>query len=358
MRKMRFGPRHYVPVLKVKRAEKKALANIAPGLRRRVVPLLEIVERNTERTFHQHLSTSFKDLASSLDGYHRCFLDVREIEADGQIGANSSFLRAFTEGISFTPVTGISRTADVAPAVALSNSNGIGIRLTRSEFEGGRLATDLNSFLSANGLTPDGVDLIVDLGSVEELVTAGVVALTQAFLADVPFKGHWRTLTVTGSAFPTSMGVVDRNSSARIARAEWLAWRDGLYLRRAMLERLPTFSDCAIQHPAGVEGFDFRYMQVSASIRYASADDWLLVKGESTRVNPAIIQFPQLATRLAYGQLQNNFAGPQHCEGCQMAKNAADGSKGFGSAEVWRKIGTIHHITTVVQDDLASLQWP
>ena len=125
-----------------------------------------------------------------------------------------------------------------------------------------------------------------------------------------------------------------------------------------MLERLPTFSDCAIQHPTGVEGFDFRYMQVSASIRYASTDDWLLLKGESTRFNPAINQFPQLATRLVYGQLQRDFAGAQHCEGCQMAKDSADGRRGLGSAEVWRKIGTIHHITTVVQDDLASLPWP
>ena len=350
-----FGPRHYIPVLKVKRGEKKALASISHGLRQHIVPLLEIVERTTAPTVDQHLTTSFRDLASSLHGYARCLLDVREIKADGRTGADKAFSLAFAEGISFTPVTGISRTADVASALAHCSNNGIGIRLTRSEFEGGRLPADLNTFLSASGLTPDHVDLIVDIGDVSDLITAGVMALTQAFLTSVPNKGLWKTLTVTGSAFPESMGVVSRNSSKKIARSEWLAWRNGLFARRDKLERLPTFSDCAIQHPAGVENFDPRIMQASAAIRYASGDDWLLIKGEGTKVNRPSNQFPHLATRLVYGQLQNDFAGSSHCEGCRMAKASADGGTGLGSPEVWRRIGTSHHITTVVQDVLALL---
>ena len=359
---MNFSPNHYVPVLKVKRGEKKALASIKLGLRKHVTPLLEIVERKRTAdrlpTVDEHLSTAFKDLVPSLHGYARCLLDVREIAPDDPSVAAEAFNRASDAGISFTPVTGISRTADVTSAVAHSSINGVGIRLTRQEFEGGHLTADLNSFLAANGFTPDCVDLIVDLGQVENLIAAGVMALTQAFLTDVPNKDQWRTLTVTGSAFPLSMGVVNRNSSARIKRSEWLAWRDGLFARRATLERLPTFSDCVIQHPVGVENFDPKVMQVSAAIRYTLANDWLLVKGESTKVVPTRIQFPQLATRLVYGQLQSDFAEAVHCMGCQMAKDSADGGDRLGSAEVWRRIGTIHHITTVVQNDLASLPWP
>ena len=353
-----FGPSHYVPVLKVKRGEKKALARIAPGLRQNVVPLLEIVERTSARSIDRHISTSFRDLASSLSGYPRCLLDVREIESDGTSAAHDAFDRALTAGISFTPVTGISRTVDLAPAIAFGSINGVGIRLTRSEFENGNLAVCVNRFMSANGLTPDRVDLIVDLGPVDDLIKAGIVALTRAFLEEIPVKRQWRSLTVSASAFPLSMGVVNRHSSARIERSEWLAWRDGQFAQRATLERLPTFSDCAIQHPVGVENFNFRTMQVSATIRYTSVNDWLLVKGESTRVNLPSIQFPILATKLVYGQLQNDFAGTQHCYACQMVKDSADSSSGLGSAEVWRQIGTIHHITTVVQDDLASLQLP
>ena len=353
-----FGPSDYVPVLKLKRAEKKALTRVAPRLRQHVVPLLEIVERTSAPSIDRHLSTSFRDLASSLTGYPRCLLDAREIESDGTSAAHDAFNRALTSGISFTPVTGISRTVDLSPAIAFGSINGIGLRLTRPEFENGNLAVRVNRFMSVNGLTPDLVDLIVDLGPVDDLIIAGIVALTRAFLGAIPDKRQWRTLTVSASAFPLSMGVVNRHSSARIERSEWLAWRNGLFAQRATLERLPTFSDCAIQHPVGVENFDFRTMQVSATIRYTSDDDWLLIKGESTRVSRPSIQFPILATKLVYGQLQSAFEETHHCYACQMVKDSADGSSGLGSAEVWRQIGTIHHITTVVQDDLASLQFP
>ena len=64
-----FGPKHYVPVLKVKRGEKRALAEVRPRLRQHVVPLLEIVERTSAPTVDKHLTTGFRDLASSLQGY-------------------------------------------------------------------------------------------------------------------------------------------------------------------------------------------------------------------------------------------------------------------------------------------------
>ena len=348
----------YMPVLKVKRGEKRALSEISQSLRRNVLPLLEIVERTSAKAVDKHLATSFRGLAPSLQGYTRSLIDVREIESDGPQWADEAFRRAEFEGIKFTPVTGISRTADVASAVSRSGTMGIGIRLTRAEFENGYRARDLESFMNAHGITPGLVDLIVDLGPVTDLIAPGVMSLTQAFLAEVPVKTQWNTLTVTASAFPLSMGVVNRNSLAMIERSEWVAWRAGLYSRRHSLERLPTFGDCVIQHPAGVEQFDFRYMRPSAAIRYTYDDCWLLIKGESTRIRRPGIQFPELATRLVYGPQRGQFARAQHCQGCKMVKDSADGALRLGAAEVWRTIGTIHHITTVVQDDLASLQWP
>jgi Beta protein len=184
---------------------------------------------------------------------------------------------------------------------------------------------------------------------VEALIVDGVASLTEAFMNDIPHHDRWRTFTVSASAFPLSMTSVDRHSHALVERTDWIAWRDRLYERRSTLARLPTFSDCAIQHPRGVEGFDPRIMQVSASIRYTLAERWLLAKGESTRVRLAKTQFPELAIRLVYGQFQSHFRGRNHCEGCVSIKAAADGVTGFGSAGVWRRLGTIHHISTVVE---------
>jgi hypothetical protein len=98
-------------------------------------------------------------------------------------------------------------------------------------------------------------------------------------------------------------------------------------------------------------------MQVSATIRYTLDEHWLLVKGESTRATSASVQFPDLATRLVYGHLKSHFAGATHCVGCTGIKQAADGAPKFGSAEVWRRIGTIHHVSTVMLT-IDSLPWP
>jgi Beta protein len=352
---MNFGPRHYVPVLKVKRGEKRALRETRPISARRVIPLLEIVERRQEKapTIADHLKTAFKDLAASVEHFPRCFLDAREISGDGVSAASDVFDRAASEGIVFTPVTGLTRSVDVDAALS-HREKGIALRVTRDEFEAGALAARLNDFLSLHSLPRSETDLILDLAAIEDLIVEGAISLASAFLAEVPASQEWRTLTISACAFPKSMAVVDRLSHTRVDREDWRAWRDGLWSRRSELKRLPTFSDCAIQHPSGVEGFDPRTMQVAAAARYTLPDAWLLIKGESTRRTPAAEQFPTLATKLVYGQLQNFFAGREHCAGCSSMKRAADGESGLGSAESWRRMGTTHHIQRVL-DDLADL---
>lgn len=353
---MTFGPDHYVPVLKVKRGEKKALQRVSSIHQSRITPLLEIVKRTPGKAINAHLDTAFTDLAEVVRPYPRCFIDAREIAADGQDGAGEVFRRATAAGIVFTPVTGVSRTVDITPALAY-RTNGLALRLTRAEFEQGRLAGRINQFLTAKGLTSEEIDLIVDLGGVEDFIPEGIVALTDAFIAEVPDHLRWRTFTVSACAFPKSMGVVQRNSEASVERADWVAWRNNLYNRRNSLQRLPTFSDCAIQCPEGVEDFDPVRMQVSASIRYTLEEEWLLIKGQSTRSKRPGEQFPELARKLVYGSLRSRFYGPDHCSGCGLMKTAADGASGFGSAEAWRQLGTSHHISVVTQA-LASLPWP
>lgn len=353
---MNFGPDHYVPVLKVKRGERKALQRISPIYHSRIIPLLEIVKRKPGKTLSEHLDTAFADLSDTVRPYPRCLIDAREIAADRQAGADEVFRRAAAEGIVFTPVTGVSRTVDLTPALAY-RTNGLALRLTRAEFEQGGLTGRIDAFLITQGLVPEEIDLIIDLGGVEGLIVEGIEALTDAFITEVPVHQRWRTFTISSCSFPLNMSVVQRNSEVLVERSDWVSWRNNLYGRRNNLQRLPTFSDCAIQRPEGVEDFDPIRMQVSASIRYSLEEEWLLIKGQSTRSRRPGEQFPALAQKLVYGSLRSRFYGAAHCDGCRSMKAAADGESGLGSPEVWRQLGTIHHISVVTQA-LASLPWP
>jgi hypothetical protein len=355
---MTFGPQDYVPVLKIKRGEKAALLSVEPRIRRHITPLLEIVERKEDKspTVAVHLNKAFKDLERSVRPYNRFLLDAREIAPDGPSAADEVFQRAASAGLIFTPVTGVSRRADVAAAMG-HQANGLAIRLTRNEFEQGGLSGKLRGFVRTHGLTLELTDLIVDLGGVDDLVCEGIVALTAAFLQEVPDHERWRTFTVSACAFPGSMAGVDRNGFALVERAEWIAWRTALQSRRQSLRRLPTFSDCAIQHPKGVEGFNPLIMPFSPAVRYTLPEQWLLIKGVSYRLTPMREQFLSLANRLVYGDLRAYFFGEGHCEGCRLIKAAADGAPKLGSMEAWRRLGTIHHLATVM-DGLSSLTWP
>lgn len=355
---MTFGADHYVPIVKIKRGEKRALNYLAGSICGRVTPLLEVVVRNPAKhpTVKSHLDNTFEKLRPAVNLFSRYFLDSREIAPDGPAAATEVFQRAVALAVPFTPVTGISRAVDEKAALA-HRAHGIAIRVTRDEFETGRLPGDLRAFLKTNSLAPADVDLIVDLGAVDDMVTVGIENMTQMFLADVPDPRDWRTLTVSACAFPFSMGVVERDSFELIDRSEWQAWRDGLHANRKTFARLPTFSDCGIQYPTGVEDFDFRTMSVSASVRYTLQDQWLLIKGVSTKKVEPSVQFPQLATKLVYGHLSQYFAGASHCRGCGGMHDAANGAPKLGSPEAWRRLGSIHHITTTV-DQIAALPFP
>jgi len=353
---MNFGSDHYVPILKAKRAEKSALQLLAPAMVLHTTPLLEIVEMGGDKTPTAHLKNAFRNMAPSVSRFSRYFLDAHEIAEAGPSGAQETFELADDLGHPFTPVTGISRHVDVAAALA-HREYGVAIRLTREEFESGLIPRGLPRWLNAQHLEPEEVDLVVDLGAVDDMIAAGIASLATAFLGAVPTHTRWRTLTVSGCAFPQSMAVVDRHSHLLVDRAEWQGWRDSLYAARGTLPRLPTFSDCTIQYPTGVEGFDPRYMHVSASVRYTLPDQWLLIKGESTDKVPATEQFPLLARQLVYGHLAPYFAGARHCAGCARIQAAANGAGRLGSPEVWRRLGTVHHITRAVQE-LQALAWP
>ena len=352
---MNFGPDHYVPVLKIKRAEKAALADVGGSHPGAVTPLLEVVVRKSEKSLPEHIDTAFDKLAQSIAKLSPCFLDTRELVSDGDVASVAVFKRARADGMDFIPVVGIRRPAGNAAALKY-RENGVALRITRQEMEAGGLAKAIQEFLQANALKENGVDLIMDMGYVGDMISVGVSLLASRFLQTIPNRQAWRTFTLSGCAFPSSMGKVGKNAHLLVDRSEWVCWK-GLYIQRANLDRLPTYSDCAIQHPDGVEGFDPKTMAASAAARYTAGDFWLLVKGESTKVKKPSVQFLKIAKSIVAKQHGNYYMGTQHCTGCQMINDAANGAPKLGSLEKWRLIGSIHHVTTVLKD-LYALHWP
>jgi len=372
---MTGDPRHYVPVLKVKMGEKFALGALNLNLKPHVTPLLEIVERKLEKTtiaptdhtpengkrkpektIAKHLDTAFKLLSANLVDYPRCFIDTREIHSDGPTAVEDVFRRAVADGIPFVPVTGIERQVDVIATMA-NRANGIALRVPREVCLEGGFQSRFEDFMRTHSLAHQDVDVILDLGLLDNMVGEGVYRMTLEALNKIPNHNLWRTLTVIGCAFPEKLGAVPTNHSGELCRSEWLGWRDGVFSDRSSLVRVPSYGDCVIQHPGGVEDYNPVIMPMTPKIKYALSESWLVIRGGSHRKTPLVEQFPRLAAQLVTGSHQAQYMGPGHCHGCESIQASANGAKGMGSPEKWCRIGTVHHMTTVVES-MRSLAWP
>lgn len=306
---MSFDENHYVPVLKMKAAEKEALALLSSSVRDRITPVFEVVERDAEEkdTPSEHIDTAFKKLQPAVEHLRLYFLDCHEIAGDGSESVEDVFRRANDLGTPFVPVTGIGRTVDVQPALA-NRASGLALRLTREEFESGAIQNELLSFVKTIGVPREVIDLIIDLGAVDDMVLPGVQAAAAACLSDIPDPMTWRTLTLSASAIPPGMGGLESRSHDFVERLDWLAWRDAIR-DDPSFPRVPTFSDGAIQHPSGVENIDWSMINPPASIRYTTGDQWLRIKGVGIRTTLPSEQYQGLATNLVYGsQLSNPYA--------------------------------------------------
>ena len=149
------------------------------------------------------------------------------------------------------------------------------------------------------------------------------------------------------------MAAVPTHGHILVPRTEWAVWKL-LHSRRATLPRMPNFGDYGIQHPNLPEGFDPRFMQVAPSIRYAGPDEWIILKGQSTKVSGAAVQYPLLATKLMG---MPEYCGSGHCDGSACVDKCSSNTAGLGSLEAWRRIGAIHHITVSVEE-LAQMPFP
>lgn len=345
------GHHRYVPVLKVKDGEKRAMRQLSTAVAARVTPLFEIVRR-TDKPVDEHLDTAFKGFAAAIAPFNRYFLDCREIAKDGPTAAVDVFARAAALGKPFIPVTSVSRTSDVA-AVMAHRIHGVALRLSPEEFEAGTLPTTVPAFLAAHGLNPGDVDLIVDLGAIDKMiVTPGIADFAEQFLDDVPHHTAWRSFILSGCGFPRTLAGVKADSNGTFDRVDWVHWHTRIFQKRANAVRLPTYSDCGIQYRDGVEDIDFSKVKPAAAIRQARATSWYVEKGRSIRDNGGD-QFKDLAANV----ISATHPTAAHCVGCAALFAAAVNPKGYASLGKWRQFGTVHHITLTVEA-LAALPFP
>ncbi len=347
----------YVPILKGKKGELDALKNLKAPTKKLIQPLVEIppvpwnfIEEAHTKSVGDHVAPLGEKLVSSWGNGSAMYLDSNLI--DSVNGSTQSALLSVAESIDpqrlkIIPVTGISRKEDrinECKSVAQTHSEGVCIRIEREDMNRADLSTAITNLIEKLSIPIDQVDLLIDMQHLADDQTSLYPMAVMGVLFSLGgIVDEFRSLTIAGASFPPDMSDVSQNSSKKIPRKELEIWNT--ICSRLQKNRWPRFGDYAISHPT-LSKIDPRIMSPSASIRYTTQTEWLILKGRSLR-RFKFDQFHSLSKDLISSP---EFCGKDFSAGdAFIHKCGTDFESGTGNLTTWRFVGTNHHIEYVTQ---------
>ena len=349
----------YMPILKGKEGEFAALEALSGDVRNVLLPLVEVprvpydyINERAAKSLDAHLNSVAQRLAKCWGNGQPIYLDVPWLGEDEQItNAAHAMQRVLANcaglALRVVPVVRVGSHVDYIESAAHHAAEcrtGVAIRLTVDNFaEEVDTARELEQLQSHLGdAQASEIDLLIDL---EDVGRDGRDLLVVRYvLTAVPNVMSWRRVVIAGASFPEDLSEIDAASTTKLPRREWQLWQ-ALWRRPDRLPRHDLiYGDYGIAHPIPKE-LDPRTMRMSASVRYTTEEDWLIVKGRNVR-QYGFEQYHDLSRLLVS---HADFCGPNFSWGDQFIADCARGKQGPGNATTWRKVGTNHHLTFVTR---------
>lgn len=347
----------YVPVLRWKRGEVRALENLKPATQRKIIPLIDLMpheydpaeEGGSDPALEQRLLSDARNLKRARDS-EITWADLSDQNPDALANGvhlvDFFFDAANAEGCEAVPVVRLGADDDYVNAVrTVANRDGRGavIRIIVPEFEDGEYSNALSEITSEVELSPADVDLVVDM-------RAGVVPtpaqsrIARAILDDIPNIGAWRSVVLASGAFPRDLSAMSIGHNL-VPRNDFHLWRHVCNHNPA---REPIFADNTTRYPELADDFDPALVNASASVRYTIEDDWLVLRGRGVRT-PGAGGFQQYRGHSQHLIGMPEYSGANFSWGDQRIQEIANGTTNSGNSETWVSISVNHHIEFAVE---------
>lgn len=346
----------YVPVLKWTQGEQKAVEALSLITKQSMTPLIEIPQIDWDfendcpkKTIDEHLSKIGESLYSSWGINEPLFIDLFYVDQSERMQNGTHPLSHVLQegrarGINLIPVTDPDRDSAYQLEVMGANQtdqNGVCIRLKEAHFN--NLQNHINQLLQQLNISPNEADLIIDYEYASTENKNRTLIFLKGVLSTVPFLYDWKSLTLVGTSFPADLASIDSNSTGEIERSEWLIWKD--IILSLSLESSLNFGDYGISNPAPFEA-DPRFINMSANISYTADDKYIIFKGRMIKRYGGT-QYFQLAQNVV---AHNEYYGAGFSAGDYFINEVANNNDGPGNATSWRKAGTNHHLTLVIDE--------
>ncbi len=355
----------YIPILRWRPAEIKALEKLFPQDRGNITPLIEfvmpapsitrkgdkiIITKTRKEKFLEELPDVAKNLLKSCGQMHM-LIDVQQLDADirasslEQILASSKDLDLFSIPVTYIiPMMGTSADAATRAAAvkyAKSSGHGLCIRIDKSHLKEPNLSSQIATFVKENQLDIGKIDLLIDLRVIDQDTAVADVVKKLKILPDLQ---KWRSFIVSGGVFPKDLSDFLPGDVHQLERFDWKLWNK---LQKTDLLRKPLFSDYTIQHPF----YEYVAAIGSASVRYTDDGEWWIFRGtkpghinsKTGKKGPGREQYighaRTLINRVFYKKSGFSFGD------AEITRIAAAENQKPGSPATWLTIGINHHIT-------------
>lgn len=346
----------YMPQLKWKAGERRALKSVRSARSGRVLPAFKIPpaggfdpDQQRVLTTVEYLHSFGRQLADCWD--RRLALidaelidDQHHSEAVADHPLTALLERSRLTGANAAPIFGFGNSPDYHRAVRrYSERNPAAsacLRVKLDELESIPNATALADFVSELGLAISSVILLLDGGPLEITDTEDFTHLLAEQFARLISPNTWARVFWGATSFPENPRL-KAGMDGHFPRTDW-----GLYqtilANLAEFPTVPMFSDYALEYPSAYAPFNGA---PSAHLRYSSPDHYHIFKGPSVRKEAGFKAIFEVAERLVSSGI---FAGAEFSMGDTFIHRLSSGMGRTGDAPTWRWSATDHHFTLVV----------
>lgn len=335
----------YVPVLKCKAGEFRALNNCGIFIKDNLVPLVDLVP-NPTKEFDDHIKSSLKYITNYWDPERLLYIDGFMIQDLGVMRSGIHpleyiFNELSSQGFNAIPTIGNTTGLEynrTVKSICEKDKKGVCVRIFRRHPNS--LNIEIERLTKYLELDRGSIDLLIDMRSLEDLSINEIYNWSVQQLNTLNYVSEWRSLIISGGNFPIDLSELTPDQIHLLDRKEWINWKR--LIENDEIDRIPTYADYAISHPLMSDFVGIP--NASASIRYTQESEFYIYRGKGTR-QYSFDQFYDLSESLINSP---EYYGQDHCDGDRFIYNCGTVKNRKGSLMTWRKVGTIHHLTVVV----------
>lgn len=329
----------YVPIIKCKLGEQKALAKLDEEIKTNVKPLIEI-PRSQAMT-----KKDVKDVIESFwNGREFFFYFMPDwyVDYDDFNEFIVDFIVPLSHHMNAVPVIDLSL-LNAIDDWSVFNRSGLAIRLRNNEF--GAIEDLLNTIFDEEKIERGKVDLIFDLQYVSSEDLFAKTSVLKAAFSDLDKANEFNSIIISSNSFPQHLSQMESKRIYRFKRNETEIFALALKLANRFNFNY-IYSDYG---PTDVSENVFVVgMSPNFKIKYTAFDDYIYIKGiQIKRGGLDIGNVRSLAKQLIKC---SDYSGEEYSWGDRCIYDIAEGgSSNSGNLTSWVSYAMNHHITFIVK---------